>query len=107
PQDEGGLGCLRTEHGNLPLAAIDVKADGTGLVYRVELTQRFVNTNPLPLEATYVSPLPDRAAVTGMRMIAADRVVEAKLQERAQAREAYDRAIAAGQGGPLRREGRA
>ena len=106
PQEDGGLGCLRTEHGNLPLAAIDVKADVTGLVYRVELTQRFVNTHAQPLEATYVFPLPDRAAVTGMRMIAADRVVEAKLQERAEARETYDRAIAAGQRASIAEEDR-
>jgi hypothetical protein len=83
-----------------------VKADVTGLVYRVELTQRFVNTHPQPLEATYVFPLPDRAAVTGMRMIAADRVVEAKLQERAQARETYDKAIAAGQRASIAEEDR-
>jgi Ca-activated chloride channel homolog len=106
PQEDGGLGCLRTEHGNLPLAAIDVTADVTGLVYRVELTQRFVNTHAQPLEATYVFPLPDRAAVTGMRMIAADRVVEAKLQERAEARETYDRAIAAGQRASIAEEDR-
>src|SRR5215212_5487411 len=106
PQDDNGLGCLRTDNGNLPLAAIDVTADVTGLVYRVELTQEFVNTHTQPLEATYVFPLPDRAAVTGMRMIAADRVVEATLQERAQARESYDRAIAAGQRASIAEEER-
>src|SRR3954453_19949914 len=97
PVDGAGLGCLRTARGNLPLDRLDVRAAVTGLVSRVELTQDFLNVHDEPLEATYVFPLPDRAAVTGLRMVAADRVVEAELQERGAAREEYDRAIAAGQ----------
>jgi Ca-activated chloride channel family protein len=96
-QEDAGLGALRTERGNLPLDRLDVTADITGLVSRVELTQEFLNVHDEVLEATYVFPLPDRAAVTGMRMVAADRVVEAVLRERGAAREDYDRAIAAGQ----------
>ncbi|GIJ74277.1 VIT domain-containing protein [Virgisporangium ochraceum] len=106
PLDDGGIGCLRTERGNLPLAAVDVKTDITGLVYRVELTQQFVNTYDQPLEATYIFPLPDRAAVTGMKMVAADRTVQATLQERGEARETYDRAIAAGQRASIAEEDR-
>ncbi|WP_214405971.1 VIT domain-containing protein [Pseudonocardia lacus] len=94
---EPGLGALRTERGNLPLDRLDVRADITGLVSRIELTQDFVNVHDQTLEATYVFPLPDRAAVSGMRMVAGDRVVEARLQERGAAREKYDRAVAAGQ----------
>jgi Ca-activated chloride channel family protein len=97
PDDETGLGALRTERGNLPLDRLDVRADITGLASRIELTQEFLNVHDQALEATYVFPLPDRAAVTGMRMVAADRVVEAELQERGAAREEYDRAVAAGQ----------
>src|SRR3954453_21774373 len=97
PVDGAGLGCLRTARGNLPLDRLDVRAAVTGLVSRVELTQDFLNVHDEPLEATYVFPLPDRAAVTGLRMVAADRVVEAELQERGAAREEYDRAISAGQ----------
>src|SRR3954469_6749201 len=87
PVEEAGLGALRTERGNLPLDRLDVHADVTGLVSRIELTQDFLNVHGEALEATYVFPLPDRAAVTGMRMVAADRVVEAELQERGAARE--------------------
>ena len=56
----------------------------------------FVNPFEVPLEATYVFPLPDRGAVAGMRMTAGGRVVEAELQERETARQTYDDAIAAG-----------
>jgi Ca-activated chloride channel family protein len=94
--EDAGVGALRTEHGNLPLERLDVRATVTGLVGRVVLTTGFVNSHDTALEATYVFPLPDRAAVTGMKMTAGDRTVEAELQERGQARQAYDDAIAAG-----------
>ncbi|GAB3893543.1 hypothetical protein GCM10029964_070490 [Kibdelosporangium lantanae] len=73
---EAGFGCLHTERGNLPLDEVDVRAIVTGLASRVELTQGFVNSHALPLEATYIFPLPPRSAVTAMRMEAAGRVVE-------------------------------
>jgi Ca-activated chloride channel family protein len=73
--DEVGMGALSTERGNLPLDRIDVRAEITGLTSRVELTQDFVNAFDVPLEATYVFPLPDRGAVTRMQMTADGRVV--------------------------------
>src|SRR5437762_5153207 len=107
PADErGGLGALRTERGNLPLAAVDVRADLTGLVARIRLSQEFVNGYDIPLEATYVFPMPDRAAVTGMTMTADDRVIEAKLAEREAARQEYDNAIAAGRRASIAEEER-
>ncbi|GGL19311.1 VIT domain-containing protein [Mangrovihabitans endophyticus] len=93
---DAGVGALRTERGNLPLDRLDVRATITGLVYDTVVTTEFVNVHDVPLEATYVFPLPDRAAVTGMSMTAADRTVRAELRERAAAREAYDRALDAG-----------
>lgn len=106
PVDDAGLGALRTERGNLPLDRIDIRADITGLTGRVELTQDYVNSFDQPLEATYVFPLPDRGAVTGMRMTADGRVVEANLQERGAAREAYDQAIASGRRASIAEEDR-
>src|SRR5271163_4400691 len=91
--DEAGLGALRTERGNLPLDRIDVRAEITGLTSRVELTQDFVNAFDVPLEASYVFPLPEGAAVTRMQLTAGGRVVEAQLREREAARQAYDEAI--------------
>lgn len=104
--EDAGLGALRTERGNLPLERLGVRACITGLVGRVVLTTGFVNTHDTALEATYVFPLPDRAAVTGMKMTAGDRTVEADLQERAQARQTYDDAIAAGKGASIVEEER-
>ncbi|OBI91839.1 DUF4349 domain-containing protein [Mycobacterium sp. 1245805.9] len=106
PDDEAGLGALSTERGNLPLERIDVRAEITGLTSRVELTQDFVNSFDVPLEASYVFPLPDRGAVTRMRMTADGRVVDAELREREAARRAYDDAIASGRRASIAEEDR-
>lgn len=106
PVDGAGIGAMSTERGNLPLAAIDVRADITALTGRVTLTEDFVNTFDVPLEATYIFPLPDRGAVTGMTMTADGRVVEAQLHERGAARQAYDQAIASGRRASIAEEER-
>src|SRR3954451_20774989 len=93
---DAGLGALGTERGNLPLHSIEAAVTITGLVSRIELTQGFHNPHDVPLEATYIFPLPDRAAVTALRMTADGRVVDAALKERAAARAEYDQAMAAG-----------
>jgi Ca-activated chloride channel family protein len=104
--DDTGLGALRTERGGLPLERIDIRVDITGLTSQVEVTQDFVNTFDVPLEASYVFPLPDRAAVTGMRMTANGRVVAAALAEREAARAAYDRAVTSGRRASIAEEER-
>jgi Ca-activated chloride channel family protein len=103
---EAGVGTVATERGNLPLQAIDVDATLTGLVARVALTQTFGNRFDLPLEATYIFPLPDRAAVTGFRMEVGERVVEGVLKERGQARADYDSAVREGRRASIAEEER-
>src|SRR4029079_19302721 len=58
--------------------------------------QTFVNTTGTPIEATYIFPLPDRAAVHRFRMEVGTRVIEGVSDERASSREQYELAIAAG-----------
>ena len=106
PLPEGGIGALRTDRGNLPLDRLDVRATISGLIARTTVTGEFVNVHDTALEATYVFPLPGRAAVTGMTMTADGRTVEAALQERGAARESYDAAIAAGQRASIAEEER-
>ncbi len=91
-----GFGALETEKGVLPLQALDVQTRIDGLLAEMQLTQTFVNTHAEPLEATYIFPLPDRAAVTRFRLEVAGRVVEGELKERAAARQEYDQAIKEG-----------
>jgi Ca-activated chloride channel family protein len=96
PDREAGFGALATERGPLPLKALDVAARVDGLLVEIRLSQTFFNTHEQPLEATYIFPLPDRAAVTRFRLEVAGRVVEGELKERGQARRDYDQAIKAG-----------
>jgi len=106
PVPDAGFGALSTEQGNLPLESVEVRATVTGLVAGVEVGQGFRNPHDVPVEATYIFPLPDRAAVTAMKMEAADRVVEARLDERGKARADYDAAIEAGQRAAIAEEDR-
>jgi Ca-activated chloride channel family protein len=106
PLDDAGTGTLGTERGNLPLDELDLRASIAGLATDMELTQGFHNPYDVPLEATYIFPLPDRAAVTRLRMTAGDRVVEGVLKERGAARADYDQAVDAGQRASIAEEER-
>ncbi|GAA3149200.1 hypothetical protein GCM10010466_45190 [Planomonospora alba] len=106
PVPGAGLGALATERGNLPLQSVDVAAEVSGLVAGVTVTQCFRNPFDVPLEATYVFPLPDRAAVTAFRMEADGHLVEGVLKERGQARADYDRALAEGRRAAVAEEDR-
>ncbi|MGV9305327.1 VIT domain-containing protein [Nonomuraea sp. NPDC003727] len=106
PLPEAGMGALRTERGNLPLESVDVVARISGLIAGVEVAQGFRNPFDVTLEATYVFPLPDRAAVTAFTMEADGRVIEGVLKERGQARADYDRALSEGRRAALAEEDR-
>ena len=93
---EAGFGALKTARGLLPLVAMEVDAHVVGVVATTELTQCFVNTTGVAIEATYIFPLPDRAAVHRFRMEVAGRVIDGVIDERGAARASYDQAIAAG-----------
>jgi Ca-activated chloride channel homolog len=94
--EKKGFGALMTPQGPLPLKTLDVHANVEGLIAETSLTQTFVNTHKVPIEATYVFPLPDRAAVTRFRLEVAGRVIEGMLKDRAAARAEYARALDAG-----------
>jgi len=97
PTEDSGFGALRTERGVLlPLAAMEVDAAIAGVVASIEVAQTFVNTTGAPIEATYIFPLPDRAAINRFRMEVGGRVVDGVIDERGAAREQYEQAIASG-----------
>lgn len=79
-----------------PLTGVNVKGhvDGHGIVWVV--TQTFSNPLTEPAEAVYKFPLPFNGAVNGMRMSIADRVIEAVIKERDEARTEYKEATALG-----------
>jgi Ca-activated chloride channel homolog len=106
-ESDAGFGALKTDRGLLPLAAMDVDARVAGVVAAIDVAQTFVNTTGQPIEATYIFPLPDRAAVHRFRMEVAGRVIDGVVEERAAAREQYDEAIAKGHRAAITEEERA
>ncbi|MCZ7645584.1 MAG: VIT domain-containing protein [Planctomycetota bacterium] len=94
--EEAGFGALETDKGPLPLKSLAVRGEIVGLHYRLALRQVFVNTHDRNLEATYVFPLPERAAVSRFVLRVAGREVEGVLKERGAARREYAQALQAG-----------
>jgi Ca-activated chloride channel family protein len=104
---DAGFGALRTERGLLPLVAMEVDARVAGVIAAIELAQSFVNTTGVAIEATYIFPLPDRAAVHKFQMEVGGRVIDGVVEERGAAREQYDEAIARGHRAAITEEERA
>ncbi len=79
-----------------PLERSEVSVEVSGDVVSASVAQTFANPYNERLEAVYVFPLPNRAAVDGMEMRAGGRVIKAQIARRAEAKAAYERALAGG-----------
>lgn len=79
-----------------PLKHTGVNAEISGFMGRVTVTQEFENTFAEKIEAVYVFPLPQRAAVDDMTMKIGDRTVKGKIKRREEARAIYEAARARG-----------
>jgi len=84
------------ERAAAPLLSTDVHMDVTGMVARVQVTQRFANPTAQWREGVYVFPLPDQAAVDHLTMRVGERVIEGQIKERTEARRTYENAKAEG-----------
>ncbi|HUU98899.1 MAG TPA: VIT domain-containing protein [Phycisphaerae bacterium] len=82
--------------GACPLKHTDVEADIVGFVGRVTVKQTFYNPLDKKIEAIYVFPLPQDAAVDDMVMTVGERRIVGQIKERSEAREIYEAAKAAG-----------
>ena len=80
-----------------PLKHTDVKAEITGFVSRVLVTQQFENPFQEPIEAVYTFPLPQNAAVDDMTMIVGERTIRGKILPSEEAQAVYEGAKARGQ----------
>ena len=75
-----------------PLKQTEVKAKIAGNISRVEVVQKFENPFPESLEAVYVFPLPDEAAVDDMEIKIGSRTIKADIKLREEALEIYEQA---------------
>jgi Ca-activated chloride channel homolog len=80
----------------LPLKSTGAQVKIAGKVAEVTVTQVYKNQGQKTLEAIYVFPASTRAAVHAMRMTIGERVIEADVMERRQARQTYEDAKKAG-----------
>ena len=76
----------------LPLKSSNASVNLTGMSAQVKITQVYKNQGKKTLEAVYVFPGSTRAAVHALRMKVGERVVEARIMEREQARQTYNQA---------------
>ena len=80
-----------------PLKRTEVKAQISGFLSRVTVTQQFENPFTEKIEAVYTFPLPQNAAVDDMTMLIGDKTVRGKILKREEAQAVYDAAKAGGQ----------
>ncbi|MBE9127899.1 MULTISPECIES: VIT domain-containing protein [unclassified Coleofasciculus] len=94
PPKLGGLYVKSSEVNLLvfPLKHTEVQAKVTGNVSRLEVTQTFENPFSTTLEATYIFPLPDEAAVDDMEIRIGDRIIKGNIKKRQEAVAIYEQA---------------
>jgi Ca-activated chloride channel family protein len=85
--------------------SVDVKVDGP--FAEATVTQRFKNPLDQAIEAVYIFPLPDDAAVSSMVIHAGSETITARIEDREAARARYEAAVAAGTTGALLEQERA
>ncbi len=83
---------------DLPLLDSSISVNIEGDMATVELRQTFSNPSRLPLEAEYLFPFNQNAAVYGMVMKFGDEVIEAVIREKEQAQADFDEAASEGRG---------
>ena len=83
--------------GQCPLKHTSVKAEISGFLSRVVVTQEFENPFKDKIEAVYTFPLPQAAAVDDMTMRVGERVVRGRILRKEEAQAVYDAARSSGQ----------
>jgi Ca-activated chloride channel family protein len=102
PDDRPGMGSLmaklpgKEEQVPVPLKHTDVKAAVAGYIATVDVTQQYENPFETKIEAVYVFPLPENAAVNEFLMVVGERRIRGIIKEREEAEKVYEEAKAQG-----------
>jgi hypothetical protein len=94
-------GLFTTQAAAVPLAGVVIDAEISSFCARVSVAQRYVNREANPIEAVYVFPLDEGAAVCGFEAIIDGTLVVGEVKEREEAFKMYDEAMERGDGGFL------
>ncbi len=76
----------------LPLKHTDVNGNVSGYIATVEVRQKFHNPYAVKIEAKYVFPLPQNAAVNDFLMTIGDRTIRGVIREKEEAKKIYEQA---------------
>ncbi len=89
-----------------PLLSQKVAMQVSGIVNRVKVIQRFVNSTESWIEAVYVFPLPDESGVDHMRLRVGERVIEGEIMEKTLAQKTHEKAKREGRKSSLVKQNR-
>ncbi len=84
------------QHIPAPLLGTEVDIRVSGPIARVVVKQNFINPSDAWLEARYVFPLPENAAVNHMVVVTGDKRIVSEIKEKQKARKIYAKAKRAG-----------
>ncbi len=102
PEDRPGCGCLMAKlpavekEVPVPLKHTSVTGNIDGYIASVDVTQQFQNPYSSKIEAVYVFPLPENAAVNEFVMTVGERKIRGIIREREQAEKIYNEARSQG-----------
>ncbi|KAK3719193.1 hypothetical protein QZH41_009606, partial [Actinostola sp. cb2023] len=80
----------------VPLEKIQIRGNIKGFTAEVLAIMEYKNNSGSPIEAIYVFPLDEKAAVCGFQATIDGRTIVAEIQEKQEARDTYDDAISSG-----------
>ncbi|XP_074631358.1 von Willebrand factor A domain-containing protein 5A-like [Acropora palmata] len=80
----------------IPLESIDIQVDVKGFTAHVVASMKYRNNEEKPIEAIYIFPLDEDAAVCGFQAIIDGRTIVAELQDEKEALDTYDDAVSSG-----------
>ncbi|MGA7278816.1 MAG: VIT and VWA domain-containing protein [Desulfocapsaceae bacterium] len=86
---------------SFPLKNTDVEVAVTGVIAEVTVRQTYANMGGEVIHGCYIFPGSTRAAVHGMKMVVGERVIEAVIKEKEQARETFENAKKQGKNASL------
>ena len=95
PDISSGSFTLRDDQGRVidaPRVHTAVRMEISGIIARVEVTQRFHNDSDVWVEGTYAFPLPENSAVDRLRMKVGERIIVGEIREKSQAQKIFEQA---------------
>ena len=94
----GRFGLVQKQNkSQIPLESIDIQVDVQGFTAHVVASMKYRNNEAKPIEAIYIFPLDEDAAVCGFQAIIDGRTIMAEVQDKREAQDTYDDAVSSGQ----------